>query len=222
MNRNEIIQIIAKYARNNGDNIRGYHSLGSLGITASIGLSILRNKLEVECKRKLPPINVAMKIDEIVAIIEDEKYQITPEYRNNGNNINEDVRPVDKMLLSKDLINDNSIGLGIDMQEVEEMPVAIDYRTHEYYVSNFTPSEISTAMLRSNPRLHLCGLFCAKEAARKSHPELINRRMSDFQVSHDAQGKPLIELLQSNVPFEFTISITHTERLAAAMCITKW
>jgi holo-[acyl-carrier protein] synthase len=113
----------------------------------------------------------------------------------------------------------------MDMQEIEYLPLAHDYHAHEFYAAHFAPPEISTSILRPNPRAHLCGIFCAKEAAKKSHPMLLNVRMSDFIINHNAAGRPLLNLAASvitEINFQFLLSITHTQQFAAATCLTFW
>ena len=88
--------------------------------------------------------------------------------------------------------------MGLDIQDVASMPVTDDYRADAFYSSAFSAAEIATALLRADPRVHLCGIFCAKEAAKKSNPSLLNEPMSAFAVAHDAQGKPLLSLAPSN------------------------
>ena len=107
----------------------------------------------------------------------------------------------------------------MDIQDIASLPVTTDYRAHEFYISHFAPEEIATALLRPDPRAHLCGVFCAKEAAKKSHPDLLNLRMTDFFVSHDPTGRPALHLVD-NHRLKFLLSITHTAEFAAATCLT--
>ena len=115
-----------------------------------------------------------------------------------------------------------AIGLGMDMQEIASLPNADDYREHAFYAGNFTPQELATAVLRPNPRAHLCGLFCAKEAAKKSHPALLDVRMSDLSVLPDETGRPVLRVadtVAAAAGLRFLVSITHTDTVAAATCI---
>ena len=53
------------------------------------------------------------------------------------------------------------------MQEIAALPVTADYWDHEFYRETFEPSEIAYAVVQSDPRTHLAGFWCAKEALRK-------------------------------------------------------
>jgi len=115
------------------------------------------------------------------------------------------------------------VGLGMDMQEIATFPAADDFREHPFYAGAFTPQELATAVLRPNPRAHLCGLFCAKEAAKKSHPALLDVRMSDLCVLPDEAGRPVLRVADGAaavVGLRFLVSITHTDTVAAATCVT--
>ena len=108
------------------------------------------------------------------------------------------------------------------MQEIASLPNADDYREHAFYSGNFTPQELATAVLRPNPRAHLCGLFCAKEAAKKSHRALLDVRMSDLSILPDDMGRPVLHVadaVAAAAGMRFLVSITHTETFAAATCI---
>jgi holo-[acyl-carrier protein] synthase len=110
----------------------------------------------------------------------------------------------------------------MDMQEIASFPLADDLREHPFYAGNFTPQELATAVLRPNPRAHLCGLFCAKEAAKKSHPALLDVRMADLAVLPDATGRPVLRVadgVAGAAGLRFLVSITHTDAVAAATCV---
>jgi hypothetical protein len=58
-------------------------------------------------------------------------------------------------------------GVGVDMEHVSSLPEAEDYRTHPFYVENFSKSEIVHCIESDNSRLSFAGLWAAKEAIAK-------------------------------------------------------
>ena len=221
MERSKIIAILSKIAREKTDNILGHLSLGSIGINSSFGLSALRSKLQSEGKVTLPPFNLNMKVDDLIKLLDGE-----------NNNLNELIdqaielksrvseEPLRTPYSSAPLIPRN-LGIGMDMQEIDLLPLADDFRTHGFYSSHFSPAEIATAMLKPSPRASLCGIFCAKEALKKSHADLLNMNMDKI----DSMGRPIVNMASFHLStnrFQFIMSITHTAQFAAATCITLW
>ena len=215
MDSEKVITAILHIARKKPAEIQGHLSLGTLGLSSSFGLSALRSILEKESKAKISPLSANMKVDDVLALMSGKpmtfKVPSPPP-----------VKQAARLPASAPH-TPAPLGLGLDMQEIGTMPKADNFRTHDFYTSHFNGREIATAMLKPDPRAHLCGIFCAKEAAKKSHPNLLNLRMGDFVVAHDAAGRPLLSLTEGLLPgnrFSFTLSITHTGQFAAAVCIT--
>ena len=231
MDANFIMTVLSRVSRKRPAEIQGHLSLATLGLTSSFGLSALRSVLEAETKSKLPPLNISMKVNELIGLLSGGTAtpvaglaQAAPSRMVTAR---QPVRPAPAAASAPRAARalPSNTGLGIDMQEIEDMPAATDFLTHEFYSAHFTPAEIATAVLRPNPRAHLCGIFCAKEAAKKSHPALLNLRMTEFSVSHDPEGRPLLHASANLVAqwgFQFILSITHTRQFAAATCLTFW
>ncbi|NTW83798.1 MAG: 4'-phosphopantetheinyl transferase superfamily protein [Chlorobiaceae bacterium] len=225
MDSDTIISILSKFSRKQPEEIKGELSLGSLGLSASIGLSMLRSRLEAVSRKKIPPVDTKMTVNGLITLLTDGATDSLLD-GDRGISVRTEPSPSQKRSGPASLLSsERHISLGMDVQETESLPVADDYRMHEFYTSHFLSSEIASAMLRRDPRAHLCGIFCAKEAAKKSHSGLLNKRMTDFIVSHDAHGRPMLDLLeplQTDVPFQFILSITHTSQFSAAACLTLW
>jgi holo-[acyl-carrier protein] synthase len=230
MDANLILTVLSRVSRKRPAEIQGHVSLATLGLTSSFGLSALRSILEAEGRLKLPPLNISMKVNELVGLLSGGTAASVETPARVASPKAPPLRPPARPATATAVPNlaralPENTGLGMDMQEIEDMPVAADFLTHEFYSSHFTPAEIATAVLRPNPRAHLCGIFCAKEAAKKSHSSLLNLRMTDFSVSHDKEGRPLLRLAENvtpELPFQFILSITHTRQFAAATCLTFW
>jgi holo-[acyl-carrier protein] synthase len=228
MEKKDILQAIAKISRKELVTIQPHLSLGSLSLSSSFGLTALRSLLESGSGTQLPPLTTGMTVGTVLGLLGGAG-QPTPVPEQPGAHAGpvagaraENTAPLG-LASAGAPPGLSGMGLGLDLQEIDALPLARDYRTDPFYASHFLPSEIAGAMLRPDPRAHLCGLFCAKEAAKKTHPDLLNLRMTEFVVSHDAAGRPSLALTGESPaarPFRFLVSITHTERYAAATCLT--
>lgn len=221
MDTNRIIAALCKISRKTPERIQPHLSLASLGVSSSFGLSALRSLLEVQSSAKLAPLNANMKVADIIRLAAKGSdltagAELPPRVPTTAGDGAE--APANGFGANLPY----AIGLGMDMQDFASLPIAADYRTHEFYISHFTPQEIATSLLRTDPRAHLCGIFCAKEAAKKSQPDLLNLRMTDFFVTHDPAGRPALHIVDEHRlknRFRFLISITHTSEIAAATCV---
>ena len=224
--RNIVVALVARLTRRKVDDLRDHVSLGSLGLGASIGLVSLRSSLERETTTTLPPLDLKMKISDLVKLIEARGAVTQPSpieqpdlSADRKSSLTAASRP--RAFAADGRIEQHNIG--IDIQDIDSFPVASDYRDHEFYSANFLQSELATAMLRADLRSHLAGVFCAKEAAKKTHPVLLNLRLTAFCVVHDPHGAPLLRLVDPQslpIAFRFRISISHAQCLAAANCLT--
>ncbi len=114
------------------------------------------------------------------------------------------------------------VRVGIDLQEVKSLPVANDYWEHEFYVGMFDKSEIAYAVVQSDPRTHLAGYWCAKEALRKCDPSFIKVGFESTVVAHERDGRPYIQWQTPSgaVRLPHALSLTHTGEFATAVVIS--
>ena len=117
---------------------------------------------------------------------------------------------------SKSVIHTNSLkqpkgadlnvhGIGIDIEHVDNLPDAADYRTDEFYSSHFSNEEIAHCIASNDPKLSFAGLFAAKEAIFKcSNVDDIRT----IRIQFDAKGKPRCA--------GYLISISHSNGFAVA------
>jgi holo-[acyl-carrier protein] synthase len=229
MEREAVIQLISRVSRRKPEDIGDQVSLGSLGISSSLGLSLLRSRLEVVCGRALGTLDARMTVGETltrVATDSEPSVDVTAPISPHRPSASTTTAISEGAQLGDGSVGalGSRVGLGLDIQDVDEMPLTNDFRSHEFYRDHFQPTEIATALLKPEPRLHLCGVFCAKEAAKKSHPELLELRMSAFTISHDANGRPLMSIADGAIGkrFRFILTISHSARFAAAACLTLW
>lgn len=114
---------------------------------------------------------------------------------------NSSKRPIGKGL--------NIQGIGIDIEHVDNLPDAADYRTDEFYSSHFSHEEIAHCIASNDPKLSFAGLFAAKEAIFKCS---IMDDLRIIRIQFDAKGKPSCE--------GFLISISHSNGFAVANAIS--
>lgn len=236
MHNQKVIAAIARITRKRPEDIQGHLSLGTLGVSASFGLSALRSILESEKGASLPQLTARMSVDQVIGLVGSEatagsdqggsSVPVRPALGRPKSVPASTSKPTHRVALGpmRPLPTAN-LGMGMDMQDIHSLPEATDMRSHEFYVSHFSPEELSTASLRPDPRAHLCGIFCAKEAVKKSHPELLNLRMNEITVSHDETGRPILRVNEAAIStgrFKFILSITHTDQIAAATCLSIW
>jgi len=102
--------------------------------------------------------------------------------------------------------------IGIDIEEVDQLPHADDYRGHPFYQDHFTPAELSHAIRQADTRASLCGIWAAKEAIVKSGLlATVPDHLREIEITHGAAGQPIMRGCQ--------LSISHTPRTAVAVCI---
>ncbi len=117
------------------------------------------------------------------------------------------------------------IGVGIDLAEVAR------YRFDEPQRAAFarkvyTAHEMAYAMRKRNWAERLAGFYAAKEATRKAFGHAIPWRA--VGVSHEASGKPIIELsgpaaalIGERGVTAIHLTITHTATMAAAVVVLE-
>ena len=233
MDSSKIIASIGRLARKKPTDVQGHITLATIGLNSSFGLSALRSLLEVEAGGRLPPLTVFMTVDQVVTLLASASTSILAPVSSKPSvalTSRSELRPKpltgSPVALSPRTLRylpPANLGIGMDIQEIASLPKVADLRSDVFYTSHFSSQELATAVLRPEPLTHLCGIFCAKEAAKKSHPELLNVRMDQISVSHDENGRPMLNVSNDAIPigrFQFIISITHTAHVAAATCLS--
>jgi len=120
--------------------------------------------------------------------------------------------------------NNSSGGLqvGLDVQDIGALPSADDYWDHEFYKENFDKSEIAYAVVKPEPRTHLAGFWCAKEALRKCDPAFAGTGFATTAVAHDVGGRPYLMSITpaGRVRLPHALSISHSGQIASAVVVT--
>jgi holo-[acyl-carrier protein] synthase len=102
--------------------------------------------------------------------------------------------------------------IGIDMEKTGRFAMQ---RDAGFLKDNFTKEELEYAFSKDNAEESLAGMFCAKEAIRKtiSKPVL----MRNIKITHAKDGKPTAKVEGSKNTFR--ISISHTKDSAIAIAL---
>jgi len=113
------------------------------------------------------------------------------------------------------------VQVGIDVQDVSSLPLADDYWEHEFYVGMFGKSEIAYAVVKPEPRMHLAGCWCAKEALRKCDPSFMNVDFAATVVAHEQDGRPYLQRQTPSGPVRLphALSLSHTAEMATAVVV---
>jgi len=104
-----------------------------------------------------------------------------------------------------------NLAVGIDIENVDALPVAEDFREDSFYKQNFSDEEISYCILQPAPYASFAGLFAAKEALVKANPAYRTRLFNSLTITHDQAGKPCHD--------GFELSISHTGSSAVAIAV---
>ena len=108
-------------------------------------------------------------------------------------------------------ISSNRPSIGIDIESINNLPQAVDFRNDAFYTNNFSAYEISYCLLKENPRASFAGLFAAKEAISKIDDMIGKQPFNQIEISHTSEGKP------SHGAFE--ISISHASDYAIGVAV---
>ncbi len=112
--------------------------------------------------------------------------------------------------------------VGIDIESTDNLPWSGDPWTEAFYVDNFTGAEIAYCARQSNPRLSLCGLWSAKEAAKKCGHEFAGLRPIDIEIQHDERGQPMVQAATAGHAARdpnWVLSISHSGTTCVAVCV---
>jgi len=124
----------------------------------------------------------------------------------------EDKNHVLKIISNENPISKNvSTAIGVDMECVDNLPIAVDIREDRFYKDNFTAEEISYSLLKIKPYETLTGIFCAKEALCKVNNSLIGKPFNQIGIKYDEEGKPFYH--------DYLISISHANNFAIAVAL---
>ncbi len=84
-------------------------------------------------------------------------------------------------------------GIGIDIESSSKLPNTVDYFEDQFYIDNFSKSEIAYCSAKLNPKSCFTGRFSAKEAIVKADNAFINTKFSDIEIKVSNSGSPLFD-----------------------------
>jgi hypothetical protein len=106
----------------------------------------------------------------------------------------------------------SSKGLGLEIENIAALPDAEDYSLHEFFRSNFTPSEIAYCIRQPAVKAAFQGLLAAKRAIIKSGAASDSPDgPRSVEIGFDGEGRP-------SYP-GCVLSISDTGTMAAAVCL---
>jgi phosphopantetheinyl transferase (holo-ACP synthase) len=104
-----------------------------------------------------------------------------------------------------------SKGLGLEIENIAALPDAEDYAQHEFYLANFTPSEIAYCTKGPETKAAFQGLLAAKRAIIKSGAvSATPEGHRSVEISFDGEGSPTHP--------GCILSISHADTIAVAIC----
>ena len=101
--------------------------------------------------------------------------------------------------------------IGIDIEEIANMPVVADCREDEFYKMNFTPAEMAYCLVQPEPYASFAGLFAAKEAIVKADNTFKTVPFNEIFIDHLPGGQPVFN--------GFSMSISHVKQLSVAIAV---
>lgn len=109
--------------------------------------------------------------------------------------------------------------VGLDVQEISQLPPSSDYWEDIFYQGIFDKLEIGYAVLQAEPRTHFAGFWCAKEALRKCDAAFVHIDLAKIIVAHEENGRPYFLCNNSgeNTRLHHALSISHTGPIAMAV-----
>lgn len=112
-----------------------------------------------------------------------------------------------------------NVSVGIDIQQVSDLPEVADYWEAEFYQRHFTRQEIAYALLQPAPRESFAAAWCAKEALRKADSRWLDVSWQLTEIVHAGGGMPTLRSGEDQIPC--TVSLSHTKEYALAVVVLE-
>ena len=101
--------------------------------------------------------------------------------------------------------------VGIDIEEIGNLPDTSEFLNHSFYTDNFSYSEILLALTTSDPKRRLAGLFSLKEAICKADNQFIQTPFRKLEIAYSEAGSPTYN--------GFSLSNSYTELFVVGIAI---
>ena len=79
------------------------------------------------------------------------------------------------------------------------MPDSNNFIDDQFYIDNFSKSEIAYCSSKENPKSCFTGRFAAKEAIVKANNDYINTSFSNIEILVGKNGEPLFEGMEISI-----------------------
>jgi holo-[acyl-carrier protein] synthase len=116
-------------------------------------------------------------------------------------------------------------GIGIDICDIKKLAKAVK-GSKKFILRVYSAKEIEYCSAKKHGMLNYAGRFAAKEAFIKAVANDKSIRLNEIEIINDSHGKPEIQLnskiraiLKRNKASRLSLSITHTQAAAAAVCV---
>jgi len=122
------------------------------------------------------------------------------------------------------------LGIGIDIQEIQRLELAITRSGERLLKRTFTSAEIRYCRRQSQASQHFCGRFCAKEAFFKALGTGWAKGLgwTDVEVVRNRAGRPALKLSGRAAEWaaraqvkKIWLSLSHSREYAAATVILE-
>lgn len=203
MQEEKIKEIISKYTKIPADQIVSHTVIDRTAVASSV----LLHRMYADLAKEGLQVNSYLDI---------KNYGMLLQRLNPGETLHyEEQKPVlpETDLSERDFSGDGQGSIGIDIEQVANMPSVPDFREDKFYSLNFAPSEIAWCILQNNPLISFAGLFAAKEAIVKANNQFKKQPFNKIIIDHLPGGKPIHS--------GFYLSISHTADLAIAVAAEK-
>jgi holo-[acyl-carrier protein] synthase len=122
------------------------------------------------------------------------------------------------------------LGVGIDIQEIPRLELALRRGGIRFLQRTFTPAEIRYCRRQSKSGQHFCGRFCAKEAFFKALGTgwAKGARWTEVEVVRQRTGRPALKLTGRTAELaskagvrQAWLSLSHSRDYAAATVVLE-
>lgn len=209
---NKLISLVSKISNQPASKLSEKTILRDLGLSSSLGLAILQRRIKELYGHDMSALNWDMNLADVYQLAHG-KAAPKPEVKTAPVPVTKPAAKAQAQATSMDW------DIGIDLEEIKNMPDISKIRSDLFYQETFTDLELTSALLKPNPLASLCGIFCAKEALRKCSDDFISIPFKQLEIDHMPNGKPVLRILNlehlSHRPIK--VSITHTDAYASAI-----
>jgi phosphopantetheine--protein transferase-like protein len=213
-----IILIISQISRVEPNLLKPEQNLNSLNINKSLGLALIRSAVERKLKIKCDWINWDTTIQDLIDKTENSIIRLDKDKEinksTNSNSVSPNIKKIDP--------RKSFVGLGIDIQEINDLPeIKGSLQDDPFYSKYFSTAELQYAHTKADIRAHLAGIWCAKEAIKKTSDSLMEIDFKEIDISHDVKGKPFVLPLNNFKNLNILLSISYNKSYAIASAIAS-